>query len=559
MPCENSRFRVGQVIGSYTLLECKGEGGFGEVWKAQRKNVMAAPPVALKLSRYPQLHQNAVRKEAELWVKATGLPNVLPVIEASVYNNEVAIVSHYVDGGTLTQWLQRHKGKAPSVAAAVEIMAGILMGLEGLHSRGIVYRDLKPDNILMQGEMPLLTDFGISRIVESTTAYTQQAMGTLHYMPPEAFETNEKNQTNEKKIQVSKKSDQWAAAVVLYRLLTGQLPFPQKELGPYMNAVCNQPPPSLPNTVPAHIKRVLSRALQKDPEKRFVSAAAMRTALLTPDSATQRPSERLNFLNPLLTRLNQRAASPTRRPAERPTVAAVSASAMSNPHAEAATALNELRLSLHIAPPVVKLYIALLGIGVCFQVFIAYYQLFASNFSGAGHHYYPQGAMRYMVIIGTLIFTLWALLRIPIRLSQGRIVTRHSLLLPIIVSGFWFVTLILGGLYFFAINFSSVLSRFPPGVLMGISWVSWSFLFYRLTRTTDFKSHIKKQMRLLLLGGLAETLIAMLSCIEAYSRNNFEHIINYVTVFRMGLAVIMLSFGPAMFFFYRERVEKRSR
>ena len=562
MPCENSRFKVGQVIGLYTLIECKGEGGFGEVWKAQRKNVMAAPPVALKLSRYPQLHQNAVRKEAELWVKATGLPNVLPVIEASVYNNEVAIVSHYVEGGTLTQWLQRYKGKAPSVAAAVEIMAGILMGLEGLHSRGIVHRDLKPDNILMQGEMPLLTDFGISRIVESTTAYTQQAMGTLHYMPPEAFETNEKNQPDEKKIQVSKKSDQWAAAVILYRLLTGQLPFPQKELGPYMNAVCNQHPPSLPNTIPAHIKRVLVRALQKAPEKRFASAAAMRTALLTPDSSTQRPSERLNFLNPLLNRLNQWTVSSSRRASEHPVVAAVrkrGASAMPNPHTIAPTASNEIRLSLQIAPPVVKLYIALLGIGVCFQVFIAYYQLFASNFSGPGHHYYPQGAMRYMLIIGTLIFTLWVLLRIPIRLSQGCKVRSDELLLPIIVSGFWFATLILGGIYFFSINFSWAVSKFPAEILTGISWVSWSFLFYRLTRTTDFKSHIKKQMRLLLLGGLVETLIAMLSCIEAYSRNNHQYIINYVTVLRMGLAVIMLSFAPAMFFFYHERVGKRSR
>jgi serine/threonine protein kinase len=519
MPCTNSRFRVGQFVGPYALLECKGEGGFGEVWKAQRKDVMAAPPVALKLSRYPQLHQEPVREEAERWAKLTGLPNVLPVIEANNYNGEVVIASLYIDGGTLTQWLQHHNGKAPTIQAAVDIAAGILMGLEGLHSRGIVHRDLKPDNILMQGEMPLLTDFGISRIVESTVAYTQHTMGTLNYMPPEAFDTSGT------KSQVSKKSDQWAVAVILYRLLTGQLPFPQVEWGPYMNAIAHQSPPPLPNTVPAHIKRVLSQALQKYPEKRFASAAAMRTALLTPNSQSQQNS-RLDFLNSLFARLSQPIASSIKRSSEQPTVAVPSAT-------------GDNRSRIHWAFPVVGLFIALfLGIGV----------------------YHEPGLSGILIPLGILALSEWALLRIPVRLSHGRPITRHSLLLPIIVSGFWFMILVFG-------IFVSIMDAFPKGgnellasVIYGAiggSWVVWSILFYKMTKTADPKSHIEKQMRLLLRGSILELLIAVPSHVVARQRHDCCAGIASLFGITMGLVVMAISFGPGVYFLYRERLQKK--
>src|SRR5215469_15958999 len=115
-------FRSGDNIGPYTLVRQLGRGGFGIVWLAERRTTITTTEFALKLAldEYPDL--DAIRQEANLWKQAVGHPNVLPIIEADVYDGYVVIVSEYAPGGSLEDRLNRHGGVCESAEKAVEIV-----------------------------------------------------------------------------------------------------------------------------------------------------------------------------------------------------------------------------------------------------------------------------------------------------------------------------------------------------------------------------------------------------------------------------------------------------
>jgi serine/threonine protein kinase len=112
-------------LGPYTLVSKIGLGGFGVVWLAEKRTAIATTKFALKLPRGEDIDLEAFKQEAAIWLQASGHPNVLPLIDADIYDDQIVIVSEYVSDGSLGGWLKQHGGKASSPEAAVEMMDGI--------------------------------------------------------------------------------------------------------------------------------------------------------------------------------------------------------------------------------------------------------------------------------------------------------------------------------------------------------------------------------------------------------------------------------------------------
>lgn len=260
-------FRAGDRIGPYILISQIGRGGLGVVWLAEIRTTITTTSVAVKMPLDEDIELDTIRQEANLWVHASGHPNVLPIIEANVYDGQVVIVSEYAPDGSLDAWLRRYGGAAPSIETAAEMASGILAGLEHLHSRHIIHRDLKPQNLLIQGQTPRLADFGISRILKSTSQSGIVA-GTPVYMAPEAFDGKRNEQT-----------DIWSVGVMFYEMLAGNLPFPQTDLTSLVGAILTRNPDPLPTSVPGPLQETISRSLARDLTQRYKSATEMRAAL----------------------------------------------------------------------------------------------------------------------------------------------------------------------------------------------------------------------------------------------------------------------------------------
>lgn len=255
-------------IGDYTLKSKIGRGAFGVVWLAEKEGLIKTD-FALKIPNEFDVDLALVEREAVLWKKASGHQNVLPIIEAKLYDEQVVIVSEYVSGGTLQDLIDKLKAdnQLLDTEKSVELISGILSGLQHLHSKNIIHQDLKPANILLQGETPRLTDFGISGTL-SSKSYMPGTLGTFPYMSPETFKGRRSYQT-----------DIWAVGVIFYQLLSGNLPFPQEDSPSVMFAVINDEVPLLPESVSKPLRNIVEKALQKNTEQRFKSASEMRQAV----------------------------------------------------------------------------------------------------------------------------------------------------------------------------------------------------------------------------------------------------------------------------------------
>ena len=275
---------VNDRIGPYQLSKELGAGAFGEVWLAENVEARVTPhrKVALKIPHKGDREEvkKQVEKEAEIWLLAseTNHPNVVPFIEATVFGKYFVIVSKYMPDGSLEQWLKQHGGRAPSIEEALDLTRGILNGLAHLHQprmiggemQHIIHRDLKPGNVLLQGPTPRITDFGISRLFE-TTSQSAVIAGTGAYMAPEAFDGKRNQQT-----------DVWSVGVMLYQMLAGRLPFTGKTNLDRERAVRSQEPHPLPASIPGWLQKIVFKALAKKPAERYQTATEMLSALQPP-------------------------------------------------------------------------------------------------------------------------------------------------------------------------------------------------------------------------------------------------------------------------------------
>lgn len=255
--------RTHERIGPYELRRRLGAGAFGEVWLAIREGGIANTQLALKLPHPSRINLEAISQEARLWAQACNHPNIVPIFEANIYHGQIVIASEYCADGSLADWLTRHGGKAPTLEVAVEIMLGILSGLQHLHELGIVHRDIKPANVLLHKGVPRLADFGMSRFI-TPESQTSQVGGTPAFMAPEAFDGVR-----------SPATDIWSVGVLCQLLLTAELPFPEREWTSLFKAIITREPPPLPDTVPEPVQAAVRLSLEKVPDRRLASASQM--------------------------------------------------------------------------------------------------------------------------------------------------------------------------------------------------------------------------------------------------------------------------------------------
>ena len=262
---------TGDQIGDYNLVKFLGKGQFGEVWLAEKPLKVSTKKVSHALKFLSNLGEEvnlqAAGAEVDTWIEAGGHPNVMSVIDMLVVGDHIIIVSEYADGGSLNGWLKANGGKAPTEEKALEMMRGILLGIEHLHSRSVVHRDLKPENILLQGGFPRITDFGISRIVGEGTMSTK-AIGSPAYMSPESFAGNK-----------SQQADIWSAGVIFYEMLTGEFPFEHETVWGLVNAIRTEEAKPLPETVSPEVRSIIENALRKEVGERFQTAHEMLLAV----------------------------------------------------------------------------------------------------------------------------------------------------------------------------------------------------------------------------------------------------------------------------------------
>jgi eukaryotic-like serine/threonine-protein kinase len=266
------------VDGRYRIIERLGSGGMADVYRAHDEQL--GREVALKLL-YRHLAENVsfverFRREAS---SAAGLqhPNIVSIFDRGEWDGTYYIAMELIRGRTLKDVI-RERGPAPA-DAAVDIVLQILRAARFAHQRGVVHRDIKPHNVLIDEEGRVkVADFGIARAGASDMTETGSVMGTAQYLSPEQAQGRP----------VDARSDLYSIGIVLYELLTGSLPFDaESPVTVALMQVSEAPvPPRDRNpAVPPALDAVVLRALEKDPARRYATADAFIEALLAARSA----------------------------------------------------------------------------------------------------------------------------------------------------------------------------------------------------------------------------------------------------------------------------------
>ena len=267
------RSLTNQTLGRYQILELIGRGGMAEVYKAYdsalRRHVAVKVLFEILLQQDPKASDRFLTEAQNM----AGLdhPHILPIYDYSEENGLSYFVMKLIPAGSLKDQLQGPL----EVKRAVLLVGQVADALSYAHTHGIIHRDVKTANVLMDGpHSAILSDFGIARALEQTAqlSHTGGMKGTAYYMSPEQARGEA----------ASPKADQYALGIVLYELLTGALPFrgdtPIAVVVQHIHSPL-RPPRELSPTMPVALEQIVVRALEKDPDARFPDMAAFAAAL----------------------------------------------------------------------------------------------------------------------------------------------------------------------------------------------------------------------------------------------------------------------------------------
>jgi serine/threonine-protein kinase len=300
---------AGRTLGDYELIEEIARGGMGIVYRARQKGLGRI--VAVKMIRSGQValpeDVQRFRLEAEA-VAGLDHPNIVPIYEIGEFDSQPYFSMKLIEGGNLTQWLKGTPGQSENLPQqrttlndAVRMIVKVARAVDYAHQRGLLHRDLKPANILVdrRGE-PHVTDFGLATRLNATANTSLSAtvpapgltgpgiaVGTPSYMAPE--------QAVGPKQSVTVAADVYSLGAVLYEMLTGQPPFRGETALETLAQVLERPPiapRTLDRTLPRDLETICLKCLEKEPSRRYRSAAALADDLeryLSGDSIQARP------------------------------------------------------------------------------------------------------------------------------------------------------------------------------------------------------------------------------------------------------------------------------
>ena len=281
---------TGATVAGFLVEELIGEGATGHVYRASSRE---HPRVALKLlapelARDERFRQRFLR-ESRLAGRLEH-PHIVPVLDAGEEDGVLYLAMRLVDGPDLREILRRQARLDPVQALA--LVGQVADALDAAHRAGLVHRDVKPANVLLEGEHAYLCDFGLARHVSSVSSLTTDRgfVGTIDYIPPEQIEG----------ARIDRRADVYSLACVLFECLAGARPFDREsDLGTVF-AHLNEPPPrvsEIRRELPQELDTVFSTALAKAREERYASCgelvAAVRAGLAGKTLAPGRPRRRL--------------------------------------------------------------------------------------------------------------------------------------------------------------------------------------------------------------------------------------------------------------------------
>src|SRR4051794_10526314 len=276
---------VGSTFADHIIRGVAGRGGMGVVYRAVHlalKREVALKVIASEFSADDEFRR---RFQDEATAAASiQHANVVPIYHAGEEDRLLFVTMRYVDGTDLARMLMTRGRLEPE--QVVRIGAQLAEALDAAHARGLVHRDVKPANVLLEGtsgEGPvLLTDFGLTKQLGRDRTQVGQFVGTFDYAAPEQFMGEP----------VDARTDVYALGCVLYQALSGRVPYPAETDAAKMYAHMQKPPPAisvLTEEVPVALSEVVQRAMAKDRRERFQDAAELRDALLAVQAGDSTP------------------------------------------------------------------------------------------------------------------------------------------------------------------------------------------------------------------------------------------------------------------------------